>query len=854
MSHRVHDVSFQSIPPGFGAPENTQQMHPAPNYPLTKHLLQEEGYLLYVVSPGENGPEISGPDGSRAAFPPGIDVRDIIQMAAGLGPAIKTDRQAGYTVTVDARGPEGALAVALKPVFDIPVPGIDRAALFERLPDLVALVDHHGAILYVNPAGLEMLEVSTLDEITGQQIDRFIREDESLSVAIPDAPRFASFTEQKLLSASGRAVPVETLRMDIDHDSGPGTVIMARDLSGRKAIERALSESQTLFYRVFQSGPTATCLLNLSDGRILDANEQFCQLTGYEVKELVAADMQDLEIWPQKYLFALLRQEVDREETLQNTELQIRSRNGRLRTLLASLQRLDVRGEPAILLVATDISERRRVAKAERESRILFQKIFRSSPAGVAISRWPEDRLIEVNDQWVHLTGRARDSSIGRTTAEIGLWSDTEVSGLWDRLEKENHVSDVELTLTSAQGEDRTILASFQRTEVEGREGLLSVLTDITHRKRHVDQLEESERQFRELAQAVPVLIWTSDGAGYRRFFNDHWLEFTGRSTAEETGDGWLHSVHPEDRERSVSLIRNAVRERRSFELEYRLRRADGIYRWVLDNGLPRYSALNEFEGYLGSCTDVTALKEVEMRLAEARDAAEKMAELRSTFVMNMTHEVRTPLTVILGFTSMLHQGVRPEYKRFVNVIERSGRRLLLMLDSILDLAQLEAGTLIPERKPFNVVETVSASVSTFQPIASERNIYLNVDLPPTPVLARFDHRVLSRVLSNLLDNAIKFTEKGEIRIAVETRNGQAVVSVRDTGIGIHEDFLPYVFDEFSQESTGMERSHQGSGLGLAVSRRLVDLMGGSIAVESEKDVGSTFTVSLPLAARNPNL
>jgi len=266
--------------------------------------------------------------------------------------------------------------------------------------------------------------------------------------------------------------------------------------------------------------------------------------------------------------------------------------------------------------------------------------------------------------------------------------------------------------------------------------------------------------------------------------------------------------------------------------------------------GVPRFASDGAFVGYVGSFSDITEGKETELELVMAKEAAEEMARIKSAFLTNMTHEVRTPLTVILGFTSMLKQGVRPQYQRFVKVIERSGRRLLLMLDSILDLAQLEAGSVDVENTSFNVVDVVESVSELIRPMANEKGLTFQISKPVDGAYVKKGQRLVARVLNNLLDNAVKFTEEGGIEVEVSEREDHVYVTIRDTGIGITDAFLPHIFDEFSQESTGLERTHQGSGLGLAVSKRLLDLIGGHIRVTSNKGAGSAFIVELPKASR----
>lgn len=241
-------------------------------------------------------------------------------------------------------------------------------------------------------------------------------------------------------------------------------------------------------------------------------------------------------------------------------------------------------------------------------------------------------------------------------------------------------------------------------------------------------------------------------------------------------------------------------------------------------------------------------VREAEMAqdLADAREWAKSIARMRSAILNNLTHEVRTPLTVIVGFTSMLRRGVDPKYMRFVDSIERSGNRLMLMLDTILDLAQLEAGTIVTDHQMVDVVEVVDEAVDILRPYVEDSHLDLRWERPADSVTAWFDQRILSRVLRNLLDNAIKFTEEGYIEVHIEEDRTWTYIHVRDTGVGIDQVYQEQLFEEFSQESTGLERTHQGTGLGLAVSKRLMDRAGGTISVESLKGQGSVFVIAVP--------
>lgn len=481
------------------------------------------------------------------------------------------------------------------------------------------------------------------------------------------------------------------------------------------------------------------------------------------------------------------------------------------------------------------------------ESGSLLYTIFQASPTPISITRLSDSVFLEVNQEWGSFTGFDPSESIGRTADDLGLWdSEGRYGELLNALERIESLHDEEIALQTRSREERTVVVSMQRITVDGEPCALTVMTDITEYQRALLDQQESEQRFRTLADSAPVLIWMSDESSEVSYVNRPWLQFTGSTLSDTLGTGWTRFIHPEDLEGTVRAYGRSAHRQDPISLEYRLLRHDGVYRWMLDRGVPRYRPDGTFSGYIGSCLDIDEQKKTEQKLLEAKEHAEEMSKLKTAFLTNITHEIRTPLTVILGFTSILRQGVRSEYQRFINLIERSGRRLLLMLDSMLDLAQLEAGTLEVEKNPHNVVEVVEGAADAVRPLAEEKGLELRLLLPGQRCIARFDHAILTRIINNLLDNAIKFTDEGFISIEVRGRAGNVEIIVRDTGIGIEKDFVPQVFDPFVQESTGLDRTHQGSGLGLSVSKRLLERMDATITLSSRKGEGSVFTIILP--------
>ena len=271
----------------------------------------------------------------------------------------------------------------------------------------------------------------------------------------------------------------------------------------------------------------------------------------------------------------------------------------------------------------------------------------------------------------------------------------------------------------------------------------------------------------------------------------------------------------------------------------------------IFDEGTPRGAVVVFF--------DITERKRFEKEIIKAREKAEEMSHLKSAFLNNISHEIRTPLTAIIGFSAILSEESPPEQRELVDLIEQSGKRLLNTLNAVLDLSMLETGGVSIDNEWFDLVEVIQEKVASMQLFAREKNLSLKLATPAPRMPVHLDRACLDRILTHLIDNAIKFTHEGHVTVRLVREAERVCIRVEDTGVGIGKAFQPFLFDDFKQESTGLARSHEGAGLGLAVTRRMVNLMGGAIGVESTKGEGSIFEVSFgqPLmtgrAARTPS-
>lgn len=374
---------------------------------------------------------------------------------------------------------------------------------------------------------------------------------------------------------------------------------------------------------------------------------------------------------------------------------------------------------------------------------------------------------------------------------------------------------------------------------------------DVTAQKEMERQLQKSEQNWRALAEAMPQLVWHCHADGYCSYLSQQWESYTGIPVKKMLGNGWLDVLHPEDRERVTQAWNHAVAGKAEYDLEYRIRRSDGVYRWFKTRGAALRSESGAVERWYGSCTDIQDLVDARMKAEEANNA-------KTDFLANMSHEIRTPMNAVIGLASILQmtEPLSDKQRECIKTLQLSADALLALINDMLDIAKIEAGSVELEEVPFSFRELTDEICSIMKVRAEEKNISFQV--MHDSMLAderRFigDPARLRQVLLNLASNAIKFTEHGGVEMtfttepAIEDGKEMIRIAVRDTGVGIPADKLDNIFQKFVQADSSINRKFGGTGLGLAITKTLIEVMGGEITVASVEGEGSTFTITLPL-------
>jgi len=508
-----------------------------------------------------------------------------------------------------------------------------------------------------------------------------------------------------------------------------------------------------------------------------------------------------------------------------------------------------------------DYNRRLKIEKKIRESELLMKKFLNSIPLGIFILK-KEGKPYYANDKSKEILGKgimpdttSEDFSEVYSIVKMGTNEKypPEKLPIVRALNGEKNVLVEDMEIVKDHKKVPIRVHSTPVIDTEGEvEYAISVFEDITDLKEANKKIKESEEKFYKAFAISPVAFAISDTAtGKYIDINDSFSKITGYSREELLGHTSVEVGIIVDQPSREKILKNVRQYGTIRDVELTIRNKNGELIDMLTSA--ETLILQERQCTLSINYDITTLKESERALKEANKLAQESVMLKETFLANMSHEIRTPMNAIIGFTELLLKRNLEEKERdYVGLIKTSGENLLRIINDILDVSKIESGMMLFEENPISIKELFHSLKNMFLPKATDKGLILSFEHPyniPDTVLG--DPTRLTQIIINLVGNALKFTEKGSVTtqakvLKEETNRFIIEFSVKDTGVGIPEDKLKYIFERFRQAETYTTRHYGGSGLGLSIAKQLIELQGGEIHVKSIEGMGSEFIFSLP--------
>ncbi len=618
---------------------------------------------------------------------------------------------------------------------------------------------------------------------------------------------------------------------------------------------RQLRNSEERLRTIFQNSPDAIFIESQS-GVVLDANPVACKIHGMTHEELVGKQVESL-------VPASMREQIRRDfpkwftGELKCYEGMTLSGQGRELPVEVIGAPMFYDGEQTVLLLVRDITERKLAEQALRNSEMRYRSLVEGQNSFI-LRVDTEGCFTFANEAFCRFVGRRRSELIGHPFAPFVHADDVRIyerayAALASRKER---VVLAEQRVLSRQG---AAWIHFEGTAVCGEDGemieIQVVAHDITERRRIYDALQESERRLRFLFEEIPHIAVQGYNENHEIIFWNRASESLYGYPREQVLGKKIEEVQtsPENRAAMSGVIDQWIKNGASIPSgEIMKQHLSGRMVSVYTSRLISKNARGEKEMYAVDI-DLSELKRANEALLEAKDHAERANRAKSAFLANMSHEIRTPMNGVMGMTGLLlDTPLSEEQNGFAQTILDSTQELLVIIDELLDISRIEAGEVRLQMEPFCLRKTAEKVILLFADRAGKKNVDLSLAVhPDIPETMMGDAGRIRQILINLVGNALKFTQNGHIQIQMKVepleQGWNLIVDVQDSGVGISPELQQHVFDKFTQGDTSLTREHGGAGLGLAISKQLVELMGGRISVSSEPGKGTTFDFNLVL-------
>jgi two-component system CheB/CheR fusion protein len=535
-------------------------------------------------------------------------------------------------------------------------------------------------------------------------------------------------------------------------------------------------------------------------------------------------------------------------QNVQPFQRDVQDRAGRWFSLRVRPYRTTENHIEGAVIALIDIDSIKKNAESLRVGAERLRIMYDRAPVGIFETAL-DGRFERVNDKFCEMTGRTRDALLSLRSEDITHPDDLAAHREDFERIRAGVVPSVRRETRYVREDGQSVWVELHRFSIPDEQGKpafsVGIAEDIGERKETETALRRREARFRTLMNSAPALIWVSGLEGME-YVNQAYLEYLGVESNDVFGNAWTYFLHPEDRDGYAAAYDQAVKNTLPFEHQFRFRRSDGEYRWMMAVALPQFGPAGKFAGYTGASFDISSLKQAEMSLRTTD-------QRKDEFIAMLAHELRNPLAPITNIVQMMRtRDLDPKTLAWAHeVLDRQLRNIGRMVNDLLDVSRVSHGKIQLHRERVELSDLVTRSVDALRATIQAADKQIAIELPTEPVILFADPVRLEQAIGNLVHNAVKFTPQGghiSVRATLSDSPKAVRLHIRDDGDGIAGDALPRVFDLFMQANTSLDRAQGGLGIGLSLVRGLVELHGGTVEAKSDgPGTGSEFTVTLPV-------
>lgn len=652
-----------------------------------------------------------------------------------------------------------------------------------------------------------------------------------------------------LIAKDGTERPIDDSAAPIRSEKGDivGCVLVFHDVSERRESEKTLERSERDLRDLFDNATIGIHWVG-PDGTILRANRNELDLLGYSEEEFVGHNI--AEFHADEDVISEILRALTAGESLTEQSARLVCKDGSIKKVSINSNTFR-EGDEFIhsRCFTRDVTEFEKAQAAQAH----LAAIVETSQDAV-ISKKLDGTITTWNAGAVHLFGYLPEDAIGQHVS-ILIPHDRldEEKLIISRLIKGERIENYDTVRLRKDGSpvDVSLTISPIRDVKGNIVGASKFVRDITERKVSEQSLRVSEQRLRQLADAMPQIVWGARPDGVLDYYNGRWFLYIDVPLDDIEAAQWDRFIHPDDLQRAYKRWTESISTGEPYEIEFRIRRADGEYRWFLARALPVLDENDEITRWFGTCTDIHVEKQVANELRVVAANLSEADRRKNEFLAMLAHELRNPLAPIRNALQIIRLTGPGEVAPATDMMERQVNQLVRLVDDLLDISRINSGKIELRKGKIELASFVNHAVEAARPSCESGGVELRVSLPANPIYLNGDPIRLAQVVGNLLNNACKFTDRGgAIDLIVERDGNDATIVVRDDGIGIDPDEIKYIFEMFVQADTSLKRSSSGLGIGLTLVKNLVEMHGGSVSASSPGlGKGTAFTIRLPILA-----